>query len=76
MTEGQNFKKRGKCKLGHCSSMSNSALGSNRTFLELCDMCPNSKSICQKQITLNPRQSEFESSGSTGKFKERFNRIE
>ena len=66
MTRGENFRKRGKCKNGHCSTLSGSAwtdLNKNGTILKLHDMCPNQNCKCQKQITFTPRQFELEGSG-------------
>ena len=66
MTRGENFQKRGKCRNGHCSSLSGSAwsdLNKNGTILKLHDMCPNQNCKCQKQITFTPKQFELEGSG-------------
>ena len=66
MTRGENFQKRGKCRNGHCSSLSRSAwsdLNKNGTILKLHDICPNQNCKCQKQITFSPKQFELEGSG-------------
>ena len=75
MTRGDNFQKRGKCKNGHCSTLSGSAwtdLNKNGTILKLHDMCPNQNCRCQKQITFSPRQFELEGSGSKSFMKKVF----
>ena len=65
MNRRENFQKRGKCKKGHCSTLSGSAwtdLNKNGTILKLHDMCPNQNCKCQKRITFTPRQFELEDS--------------
>ena len=59
MTRAENFMKKGKCKIKHCSAMSNSAwtdLNSQGNILKLHDKCPNPKCGCQKIITFTPHQ--------------------
>ena len=71
----EDFRKKGKCKLGHCSSISNSAwcdLNSIGTFRKLPDMCPNTECNCQKQIRFTPRQFELEGNGFKGNLKKVF----
>ena len=66
MTRGENFQKRGKCRNGHCSTLSGVAwtdLNKNGTILKLRDICPNKNCKCQKQITFTPRQFELEGLG-------------
>ena len=66
MTRGEDFQRRGRCKHGHCSAVSNSAwsdLNANGTLLKLHDMCPNGRCKCQKQITFTPQQFMMEGSG-------------
>ena len=77
MIKGQDFGKRGKCKHGHCSSMSNSAccdLNRNGTLLWLLDMCSNSKCFCRKQTTFTPTHFELEVSAFKTKLKKTFER--
>ena len=79
MTRGTDFQAKGKCKNGHCSSISNSAwrdLNSNGTVLKLHDMCPNGRCKCQKQITFTPRQFQLEGSGFKDKMEKFFNGTE
>ena len=51
LTRAEKFEQKGKCKHGHCSAMSNSALSdlnSKGDLLKLHDKCPNKKCKCQK----------------------------
>ena len=60
--------KKGKCKNGHCSSMSNSAwcgLNSKGDSLKLHDISHNPKCKGQKGITFTPKQLQLEGSGFT-----------
>ena len=59
MTRGEDFLKKGRCKIKHCSTRSNSAwtdLNSQGNILKLHDKCPNPKCGCQKIITFTPHQ--------------------
>ena len=59
MTGGENFMKKGKCRITLCSSMSNSArcdLNSKDDILKLHHKCPNLSCNCQKIIIFTPRQ--------------------
>ena len=54
MTREEDFGKRGKCKIKHCSAMSNAAWGdlnSKSDLFKLHDMCPNPKCKCHKQLS-------------------------
>ena len=59
MTRGEDFEKRGKCKIKHCSPMSNSAgydLNSGGNIVKLHDKYPNVDCNCQRQIFFTPKQ--------------------
>ena len=59
MTKGEDFTKKGKSKISHGSSMSNSAwcdLNSKGDILKLHDKCLNPKCKCQKIITFTRHQ--------------------
>ena len=59
MSRVENFIKKGKCKYGQCSGMSNSVwcdLNSKGDILKLHDKCPNPNCNCQKIITFTPHQ--------------------
>ena len=62
----EDFDKRGKCKHGHCSPMTNSAwcdVNSDGTILKLHNKCPKSNCNCQKQTTVSSNEFELEGSG-------------
>ena len=75
LTRGQKSKQKGKCKHGHCLTLSNTAwcdLNSKSDLLKLHDKCANSKCSCQKMITLTPRQLQMEGSGFKSKLQKNF----
>ena len=67
MTKEGDFLKKAKCKIGLCSSMSNSTwcdLNNKVDILKLPhDLSSNPKSKCQKQIYFTPNQFQMEGSG-------------
>ena len=75
MTKAEDFIKKGKCKINHCSSMSNSAwtdLNSKGNILKLHDKCPNPKCNCQKLITFTPNQYMLEGGSIKSKLQKFF----
>ena len=75
MTKGEDFIKRGKCKINHCSSMSNSAwcdLNSEGNILKLQDKGRNPKCNCQKIITFTPHQFMLEGGSIKRKLQKTF----
>ena len=75
MTRGEDFRKKGKCKNKHCSSMLNSAwsdLNSKGDILKLHDICPNPKCNCQKIITFTPHQYMLEGGSIKNKLQKIF----
>ena len=66
MTRGEDFIKKGRFKIKHCSTMSSSAqcdLSSKGNILKLHDKCSNPKCNCQKLITFTPKQFQLEGNG-------------
>ena len=75
MTKGEDFIKRRKCKINHCSSMSNSPwtdLNSKGNLLKLHDKCPNPKCGCQKIITFTLHQYKLEGGSIKSKLQKIF----
>ena len=59
MTKGEDFNRKRKCKVSHCSSLLNSAwcdLKSKGNISKLHDNCPNLNCNRQKVITFTPHQ--------------------
>ena len=76
MTRGDNFRKRGKCKNNHCSSLSSSAwceLNNKCIELKLHDKCPNPKCNCQKIFTFTPHEYMLEGASIKSKLQKNFN---
>ena len=65
MTRGEDFIKKGRCKIKHCSSLSNIAWCdiNKNNILRWHDYCPNSNCKCQKQITFTLKQFQLEGAG-------------
>ena len=79
MTRGECFIRKGKNKIIHCSSMSNSAwcdLNSNGDTLKLHDICHNPQYKSYKQIPFTPRQFQLEGNGLKNTMKKMFNGTE
>ena len=77
MTRAENFMKRGKCKINHCTSVTNSAwtdLNTKCKILKLHDTCPNLKCNCQKIITITPHQYMLEGGSIKTKLQKIFRR--
>ena len=75
MTRGENFIKRGKYKIIHCLSMSNSAwcdLNSKGNMLKLHDKCSNPKCNCQKITIFTPHQYMLEGGSIKNKLQKIF----
>ena len=75
MTIGQNFMKKGKCKINQCSPMAKLAwcdLDKEGDFLKIHDHCSNPKSKGQKQITFTPEQFQLEGGSIQKKLKSIF----
>ena len=75
MTRAESFMKRGKCKIIHCSSPSNSAwcdLNNKGDNLKLHDKCPNPKCNCQKIKTFTPHQNILEGGSIESKLQKSF----
>ena len=66
MTRKESFVKNAKRTHGHRSAMRNSAwcdLNKKCTVLKVHDTCHNPNCICQKQLTVTPKQFQPESNG-------------
>ena len=75
MTKGEDFFKRGNCKINHYSSMSKSAwtdLNNNCDILKLHDKFPHPECGCQKISTFTPHQNMLEGGSIKSKLQKIF----
>ena len=75
MLRGEDFVEKGRCKIKHCSSTSNSAwcdLNKDCNNLKLHDKCPNPKSNCRKILTFTPQQNLVEGGSIRSKLRKIF----
>ena len=79
LTRRQVFEKRGKCKHGHCSILSDHVwtdLILDCTVLKLLDMCGSSGLKCRKQLNFSPKNYMLEGGSIRSKLKKALRGIE